>query len=763
MTSYTGGGLTEPVGSLAGQTIKFMNFTNYDVSVFIGMEQVDIIPAYQYLMMPNEPDLYLSLSAVNTTDYVYPYAYVAAKTFDDVLTYEIGSLIHFEAQAPGAITNVAGNMSITGTASVNIANTPSVSISGITPVSISTAAGQNIVNIGNTPTVAISGTPSVTLSGTGNTVTIGNTPAVTLSGSANSVNIGNTPSVTISGTPTVNVNNTSIAVTNTSGGSLTVAGTVNIGGTPAVTITSGTVSISGTPAVTLSGVGNQVNIGNTPAVTISGTPAVNVSNTSIAVTNTPTGSLTIAGQVNIGNSPAVTVTSGSVSISGTPAVTLSGTTNSVNIGNTPAVTISGTPQVNVANTSIAVSNVTGGSLTVAGQVNIGNTPAVTVSSGSVSITGTPTVAISTVAGQNNINIANTPAVTISGTPQVNVANTSISVTNTTGGSLTVAGTVNIGNTPAVTITGTPTVNIGNTPAVSISGTPNVAISSGSVNATIQNASLNSNITNAMLSTGPTAKAQYLRDTFSLLASGGTHESVIAVPEGCYDAIYLGVESDGSNLGSLTFSLSQLRYQLTGFPSSYDSPAGLIFTKTIMSQGDNINWFQMYDPVFFIPHYINEVVIKTQNNVGVALTDTFNFYLGLRYSSQTIANTSSAPAQIQGAASSFYTAVNFNVGAGSTIVPSGGYVTKMHVAYVNNAALGAGGCQLNLVHGGVVIDSVFLSDTNQPDYIKSVDYDFGAGIANNGFSITTQFGTGSVSGFAVKTTNNVGQQRTTTLV
>jgi hypothetical protein len=168
MKVYAGGtgGVNRRVGTFAGQTIKIMNFTNFDLQVFDGTEEIDYVPAYQFLIIPNSPDLSLTISGIASTNYSYPTPYVAIKTLPDIVEYELGSLIHFVAQAAGDTMNVAGNVTatiqnanipVTGTVNANITNATlpvqgSVSISGTPTVNF--AAGQT-VNIGNTPSVAI--------------------------------------------------------------------------------------------------------------------------------------------------------------------------------------------------------------------------------------------------------------------------------------------------------------------------------------------------------------------------------------------------------------------------------------------------------------------------------------------------------------------------------------------------------------------------------------------------------------------------------
>lgn len=153
------------------------------------------------------------------------------------------------------------------------------------------------------------------------------------------------------------------------------------------------------------------------------------------------------------------VTSGGTGGGGGGGVTQVGPWN-VGINNWPS-----SQTVTVASGSVTLS----GTSAVSGTVSIGNTPAVTVTSGNIGITGTPTVTVSS----GTVGISGT----VNTTGSVSITN---SPTVTVGGTANVAGTVAISGTPAVTISGTPTIS----GTVSISGTPSVnAAVTGSVNVT----------------------------------------------------------------------------------------------------------------------------------------------------------------------------------------------------------------------------------------------------------------------------------------
>ncbi len=128
--------------------------------------------------------------------------------------------------------------------------------------------------------------------------------------------------------------------------------------------------------------------------------------------------------------------------------------------------------------SIEVANDVGNPLPVSGSVSITGTPAVAVSgsveiandagnplpiSGNVGITGTPSVTVSGAVEVNNdsgnplpVAVTGTPAVTLSGTPTVSVT-----------GSVEVAN--DAGNALPVSLTGTPAVSISGTPSVTVTG------------------------------------------------------------------------------------------------------------------------------------------------------------------------------------------------------------------------------------------------------------------------------------------------------
>jgi hypothetical protein len=155
------------------------------------------------------------------------------------------------------------------------------------------------------------------------------------------------------------------------------------------------------------------------------TTDVNVTNTSFEVSNFPS-TQPISGSVSITGTPAVTVSSGSITASCSGSVSVSNFPSTQPISG--SVSITGTPTVNATcSGTVAVSSLP----SVSGSVSVSNFPSTQPISGSVSITGTPSVTISS----GSVSVSSIPAITgsvsISGTPTCNVTqlNTNTIATN----------------------------------------------------------------------------------------------------------------------------------------------------------------------------------------------------------------------------------------------------------------------------------------------------------------------------------------------
>jgi hypothetical protein len=499
-----------------GCSIKINNQSRYWLKIVKRAQGtlIDRLAPFSYLITPNLSDISVEIDADSPASSLNPdHQYVEYSTMQGSVQYATGSTQFNGAQnvtVNGPVTaNIENNLlnvAVQGSVNANITNSninatitnASIPVSGNVNANIMNAALTVSGNVNVTSGTVNANITNATIPVSGNVNATIQNAALNVQGSVNA----NITNATIPVTGSVNVTNTTFNVQNSPDSPLTVAGAVNIAGTPNVNVTSGT-----------------VNIGNTPAVTVtSGT--VNVGNTSINVATQPGTQLSVAGTVNIGNTATVTVAN-------TPTVAIAAN-QTVNIGNTANVAIQGTPTVAISATQ--------------NTVNIGNTP-------SVQISGTPTVNI---AQGQSVNIANTPQVTVSGTPNVNVSGGSVSISNTP--------TVNIAANQSVQISGTPTVNIGNSPSVSISGTPtvNANITGGTVSVNVQNSNVNTTIQNAIL---PTNEAVVFAQTTFTPASNTNTKAIslnTSLPQpGLFDTFFIVVK-DGSTpfayLGATSISV-----------------------------------------------------------------------------------------------------------------------------------------------------------------------------------------------------------------
>jgi MSHA biogenesis protein MshQ len=263
------------------------------------------------------------------------------------------------AETFGAITTVAGNLTLSGTATASIG--ANLTISGNLSVGSGTQFTVGAFNIGVTGTTSVTGTlihnsATGTKTYTGN-VTINNggiwneTAAAAISFGGNLQNDGTLTAgtgvhtftgtaKTFSGVSAIVIPSVTVSGTYQSNGTLTVATTLAGGGT----LTNGAAGILNigvatvTPTLTAAAVGNTVNYTGTAAQTIKAT-TYNILNTSGA------GTKTISAATIVNN--ALTVTGGTLTNNSTLTVTtalsgLGGLTNSatgtLNIGGTSTIT-----------------------------------------------------------------------------------------------------------------------------------------------------------------------------------------------------------------------------------------------------------------------------------------------------------------------------------------------------------------------------------------------------------------------------------------
>ncbi len=208
----------------------------------------------------------------------------------------------------GATVDIGNTPSVTvASGTVNVGNTPSVVVDtsgGAVPVNASgtvvvssitspvTATVSNTVTVSPSGTFNIQGVTGGTTVGITGSVSISNTPAVTINSgtvtatiTSGTVNIGNTPAVTIDTTGgAVAVNATGTVAVSSITSPVTVGSITN-----AVTVTpSGTINVQGVSGGTAIGIAGTVNIGNTPAVTVnSGTVDATITSGTVAISSAP--------------------------------------------------------------------------------------------------------------------------------------------------------------------------------------------------------------------------------------------------------------------------------------------------------------------------------------------------------------------------------------------------------------------------------------------------------------------------------------------
>ena len=239
------------------------------------------------------------------------------------------------------------NISVPGSAS---ADTWQVAIGGnvITKLTGGNSIGGLYLGAGDTLT--LTGTPSAnpgpaTVLGVQGTVL--ELPPSVPGSSSSSVDIGEEVTVTGDMTATITgpVDVTGSTVSLASGSTIAVSsGTVDIGNTPAVTITSGSVGISS----------GTVDIGNTPTVNIAASQVVQV-------TNEPSGQLTVAGTVDATVAGNVTIDAGTVDVQPVQSAQLA----SVVTPTQDTTTLTVTPDAKAV--ALAVLTASNASITVSGN------------------------------------------------------------------------------------------------------------------------------------------------------------------------------------------------------------------------------------------------------------------------------------------------------------------------------------------------------------------------------------------------------------
>lgn len=279
----------------------------------------------------------------------------------------------------------------------------------------------------------------------------------------------------------------------------------------------------------------------------------------------------------------------------------------------------------------------------------------------------------------------------------------IALAQTSGYQMNVAGTVNANITNA-----------------SMPITGNVGITSGNINATIQNASLNSQITNANLQTTNSVISS-LTKSLTFTANVTQYSAFqFTIPPAIYDSIYLLVKSGGA-VGTYSFLFNEAFLNTVDNWTKEGPNVPIPLTVSIDATK------AIYGPIKLTDLMADKVFIGITASASV--TDTITVQLIAKYASQTVTNPTSAPVNVnQLTQTTHYSGNGTSVSRATfTLLPSGGIIYKLFVKVINQ---GTGTTWSYIYHNGALVDEAWLTANAQQSQI----YDFGYGIANNGFTI-----------------------------
>lgn len=246
-----------------------------------------------------------------------------------------------------------------------------------------------------------------------------------------------------------------------------------------------------------------------------------------------------------------------------------------------------------------------------------------------------------------------------------------------------------------------------------------------------------------------------------VSSGGSINIGSDVPPGIYDQAFILLYSPGGNLGNITIGSGQIRLSaiVSGGPAIW---WGFNAVGAASGQGnDNSDECQIYGPIDIptatstgIPLPMSYFLAFAQTSV--AINETMQYMIFLRYASKRITNISSDPGQIQTAQGEYDTITPFsitvNAGATGTILAAGNYVKQLRLTVQQTAANGTTGYTVSVVFGSTDIDYCAIPASSPALTILLRDeYNFGPdGAYNQGISVSNASGAPplTISGFVV---------------
>ena len=325
-------------------------------------------------------------------------------------------------------------------------------------------------SVGTLPNVTIGSMPNVNVS---------SMPTVTVQGNISATIIGSVPNINISAMPAVNISAMPNVKVDTISATVTVAGTVTIGG--------GSVAVSNNIGVDR--IVQTVNAVLTQAINISSMPAISIG--PISTIDKISATVTVAGTVNISTMPAITVSVGPITTIDKISATVTVAGNVTLTGTNKIDNISATVNVAVTNSNLFVSSPVSPGAALAGYwpvivggIDDGNLVRVLKTDttgqlqvgGTVNISSMPAISVGPISTIDKISATVLVAgnVTLTGTNKID----NISATVVVAGVVSISGTVPISGTidkisAAVAVSSLPNVNI--------SAMPNVVLAAGANN------------------------------------------------------------------------------------------------------------------------------------------------------------------------------------------------------------------------------------------------------------------------------------------
>ena len=319
--------------------------------------------------------------------------------------------------------------------------------------------------------------------------------------------------------------------------------------------------------------------------------------------------------------------------------------------------------------------------------------------------------------------------TITGTTDVNVTNIPTITIDSSGN------TVNVGNTIDANVTGAVTANLPAGSSIEVTQAVGDALNIGNVQSIVDN--VQSQVVNDYVTNNPFVTSTTQTMPSATIPAGGNVGYMMHVPTGVYDAatLYAYYNNSPNGLSGITFQCNQIRYQVGSEDSTF---VGFDQNWSFPYYNDNANKNNVSALLPFNGEYLcNYIYIYMTNTNTVSVTINFQFTLFLRYASQQISNTTSAPAISQASVGTFDTPVYFSqdisfstTSVTNNITTAGDYVRYIKISGSN--AVSSYGVNVNVFNGSQEIYTFYLA-ASQESFVDFIP--LGTGVYDNGISVT----------------------------